>query len=169
MMGWRVGALGGLALAVGCGSSPCEAGLEVGQCPPDFELPDHQGQSVSLSSLRGAPVVLEVAASWCARCQDLAVGLVRVGHEVPSVQPVGLLIEDLQGERPDVEDAARWVTGLGLDYAVLADESWAVRRAWEPRLVPQTWLIDAEGVTRWQRKGAGPDAVDDLLDAIGKL
>ncbi|MGZ4271212.1 MAG: redoxin domain-containing protein, partial [Solirubrobacteraceae bacterium] len=32
--------------------------IEPGQTAPDFELPDQDGEPVSLASLRGAPVVV---------------------------------------------------------------------------------------------------------------
>jgi hypothetical protein len=68
-------------LAVGCGApgepdpggppdppSGCEdgapVGLELGQCAPEFILPDSEGSEVALSSFRGSVALVDIAALW---------------------------------------------------------------------------------------------------------
>ncbi len=46
-----------------CGDG-AEVGLEVGQCAPDFTLPDQSGASFSLSSLRGKVALVDISAVW---------------------------------------------------------------------------------------------------------
>jgi|GEM_PF-4352977 len=49
-------------------AEPCgegaEVGLEVGQCAPEFTLPDQSGESFSLSSLRGKVALVDISAVW---------------------------------------------------------------------------------------------------------
>src|SRR5579885_3652040 len=45
-------------------------GIPIGQTAPDFTLTDLNGHQVTLSSLRGHPVVINFWASYCAPCQD---------------------------------------------------------------------------------------------------
>jgi cytochrome oxidase Cu insertion factor (SCO1/SenC/PrrC family) len=47
---------------------PCgpdaDVGLEVGQCAPDFQLPDAAGRPFTLSSLRGKVALVDISAVW---------------------------------------------------------------------------------------------------------
>jgi len=46
-----------------CGPSAVR-GLEVGQCAPDFTLPDRYGQPFTLSSQRGKVALVDISAVW---------------------------------------------------------------------------------------------------------
>jgi cytochrome oxidase Cu insertion factor (SCO1/SenC/PrrC family) len=51
------------AAAVPCGPS-AERGLEVGQCAPEFTLPDRTGQAFTLSAQRGKVALVDISALW---------------------------------------------------------------------------------------------------------
>lgn len=110
----------------------------------DFELPGDEGP-VRLSSYRGRAVLVNFWASWCAPCRE----------ELPSMVD---LAEDLRG-RPfvmlavslDEDEAAMrglWnQTGASRSPIVLArDASGELAPAWGTRLLPETYLVDPDGV-----------------------
>ena len=63
---------------VGAGS------LSTGQPAPDFTGTTFDGQKLTLSSLRGKPVLLNFFASWCTSCE----------HELPGIQQEYLAHKD---------------------------------------------------------------------------
>ena len=52
---------GGEAQVCGDGDA---VGLEVGQCAPEFSLPNAQAELVSLSSFRGKVALVDISAIW---------------------------------------------------------------------------------------------------------
>jgi cytochrome oxidase Cu insertion factor (SCO1/SenC/PrrC family) len=53
----------GDAAAEVCGPG-ADIGLEVGQCAPDFTLPDAAGQPFTLSAQRGKVALVDISAVW---------------------------------------------------------------------------------------------------------
>ena len=50
--------------SAGDGATPCDEGLEVGQCPPDISLIDGAGDSHVFSDYQGGPLLLIGTAEW---------------------------------------------------------------------------------------------------------
>ena len=69
-------------LIPGCSSPSKSAGAaqgpQVGKQAPDFQLQSLDGQSVSLSSFQGKPVLINFWATWCPPCRG----------EMPYIQQV---------------------------------------------------------------------------------
>ena len=93
---------------------------QVGQAAPDFTLATFDGQTVSLSSMRGSVVFLNFWASWCDYCKaeipDLrAINGTTAGNDVPvRVMGIGVLADQ---DAPARAMASR----LGIDYLVGRD------------------------------------------------
>lgn len=85
---------------------------------PDFSLPTHDGQTVSLSSLRGRVVLLNFWATWCNTCVV----------EMPSLEK---LAKRMQGKP---------FTMLG----VSVDENWDLVRNFFPEGSAMTVLLDKD-------------------------
>jgi len=143
-------------LAVGLNLNPREVPSPlIGKPAPAFELPVLQqpGKRFVPADMRGKVWLLNVWASWCASCRDehpLLVDLSRKG-----VLPIlGLNYKD-KGE-----DALRWLKQFGDPYQLsVVDADGRIGIDYGVYGVPETYLIDREGVIRYKRIGPVTAAV----------
>ena len=148
------------------GEGPLEQGegVEVGNSAPDFQLQSLDGESVSLSSLRGETVLLNFWATWCPPCRG----------EMPYIQGIyedwvdrGLVILAVNiGESSStVEDFMR---SNNLSFTVLLDTTQGVAQSYAIQYIPTTFFIDKDGII--QDKLIGPfqseKQIEDKLSEI---
>src|SRR3954452_337682 len=126
--------------------------------PPDFQLPDATGRTVSLSQQRGHPVFLNIWATWCPPCVD----------EVPSIEDLarrlhGTDMRMLAVSVDDDWDKIRHFFAKGSDIGVLLDTSHDIPKKFGTDKYPETFLIDAAGRVRYyfinKRDWSRPEAV----------
>lgn len=138
----------------------------VGLGAPDFELPelDPSGKNPSriwrLSDLMGKVVFINFWASWCEECKK----------EKPSMQR---LYEMMQGKpfqtitilyRDNPEKAMAYMKKNGFTMPVLLDTNKKASYSYGVTGVPETYIIDREGVLRKKIIGGG---VWDSPEALG--
>ena len=132
----------------------------VGKPAPAFELPVLQqpDRRFAPAEMRGKVWLLNVWASWCVSCRDehpVLVAFSRRG-ELPIL---GLNYKD------HGEDAAAWLKRYGDPYAFsVVDADGRIGIDYGVYGVPETYLIDAEGVIRY--KQIGPLTAAILEDRI---
>ncbi len=146
----------GVFLAVGLKLDPREVPSPLIDKPaPQFELPRllQMDGVVGPADLRGEVWLLNVWASWCSACRvehplfnDLA------GRKI--VRMVGLNYKDAPA------DARRWLREFGNPYDMIAvDREGAAGIDWGVYGVPETFVIDREGVIRYKHIGPVDDKV----------
>lgn len=126
----------------------------VGQPAPAFELPvlNDEGELVSLESLRGKPVLLNFWATWCVSCPQEHPWLVQLARKHGTdIQFVGVAYEEKSAEIQSWLD-----TNGGSAYPTLIDINGKAAIAFGVYGVPETYVIDSDGVIR--DKVTGPVA-----------
>jgi cytochrome c biogenesis protein CcmG/thiol:disulfide interchange protein DsbE len=121
----------------------------IGRPAPAFELPTLQGEGGPLSpaALQGQVWVLNVWASWCAPCRAEHPLLVEAAR-ARQVTLVGLNTKD------DPRAAQEWLRALGDPYAqVGSDRDGRVAIDYGVYGVPETFVIDREGIVRFKHVG----------------
>lgn len=138
-----------LLLLIGaCGQQARVA--EVGKPAPDFSLRDRSGKTWTLSELKGQVVFVNFWATWCPPCRE----------EMPSMQelytsmPPGRfkMLAILYKDEPASADEL--VAQSGYTFPVLLDPNNETGRAYGLTGVPETYIVDREGVLR--EKYIGP-------------
>jgi len=143
-----VGILALLGIGASCdSSSPSEA--------PDFTLPTLTGSNVTLSELRGAPVVLNFWSIGCSFCRQQLPYLENVANQTEG------LIEVIA---VNMVDSAESVQSFFGEYeptmTVALDENAAVFVSYcqdfdnSRGYIPFTLFIDSEGLVQYKRIGA---------------
>lgn len=125
------------------------ASTMIGQTLPEFDLPPASADRPGLATnnLRdGKPRLLNIFASWCIPCIAEAPQLEALRRQ--GVDIAGVAIRD----RP--EDVARFLANYGNPYARIgADDLSELQLAIGSSGVPETFVIDGQGIIRYQHIG----------------
>jgi thioredoxin-dependent peroxiredoxin len=149
-----------------------------GQEAPDFTLPDQDGNEVTLSGLRGQPVVLYFfPKADTPGCTTQACGVRdhRSDYEASGARVVGVSPDTVAAQRKFAEK-------YGLDFTLLADENhevadlygvWGEKRMYGKTymgVARATFLIDADGTVAKVFPKVSPKTHDEVvLEALGEL
>jgi cytochrome c biogenesis protein CcmG/thiol:disulfide interchange protein DsbE len=130
---------------------------------PAFSLRTLAGKPLSLSGLRGHPVVLNFWASWCPPCKD----------EQPSMaaawqyyQPQGVRFVGVEF-RDTAPDLRAFLRRYGGGWPTLQDPGQQTAINYGVAGPPETFFIDRRGIVRYKVVGALSSAV--LAQQIGRL
>lgn len=133
---------------------------------PDFTLKTLDGQSVTLSSLRGKVVLVNIWASWCPPCRAEMPAIERVYQDNKDNGFVVLAIDStVQDTRAN---AQAFVAENALSFPILLDETGAATRQYRVQSLPTSFFIGADGVISEVVVG-GPMAEALLISRVEKL
>jgi len=129
---------------------------------PDLELPDLEGNMVSLRSFPGKIVVFDFWAVWCGPCIDSIPFFQemedRYGDQ--GVVVVGMHVDD---NVPSTEEIQGYLDDRGAKYVNLlstveADEAFRIFA------MPTTYITDRDGIVRTRHIGFNPARTPDRLE-----
>lgn len=133
---------------------------------PDFSLEQLGRGEITLSSLRGQVVILNLWASWCPPCRAEMPALQRVyeGNKDRGLQVLGVHTTFQDREAAAIE----FTSQHGLSFPILFDRSGLVSRMYQMRALPTTFFIDHEGIIQEVVIG-GPLSEVSLQTTVEKL
>jgi len=150
-------------------SEPADiASLEVaptqGSLAPDFSLLTVDGEQITLSELRGHPVMINLWATWCAPCR---IEMPHIQDRFERYAEDGFIVLAVDFDEP-AEFVAEFRDELGLTFDLLLDPGAEVQELYRNRSYPSTFFIDANGVIQVQHIGLMTEGqLDENLAAIG--
>jgi cytochrome c biogenesis protein CcmG/thiol:disulfide interchange protein DsbE len=119
-----------------------QGALRAGAEAPDFSLESLDGAQVRLSELRGRPVMLTFATSWCPACRDEAPRLETLHTQHPELMVV--LVDSNETD----EVVRGFAAEFGMTHTVLLDGSGLVSNRYRVFAIPTTFFIDRDGIIR---------------------
>ncbi len=144
--------------------------LVVGMNAPDFSLPDLQGKNQRLSAYRGKVIFLNFWATWCKPCKE----------EMPSMQ---VLWDNLKQEDfvmlaismdrvTTTKEIPPFVENMKLTFPILTDSWGQTDKRYKLMGVPETYIIDQNGVLREKvigpRDWTRPESMETIVQLLQK-
>jgi cytochrome c-type biogenesis protein len=142
--------------------------VQVGKAAPDFALKDVDGNSVSLSALRGKPVLISFWATWCVPCRD-ELPLIRDEYLAHRAQGLAVVAIDFGDE--SAATVRRFWQSMNLDPPPVLDPSGTASTAYGVALsstgLPVSVLVARDGtVSSYEPFPLTKDFLDPALQKI---
>jgi len=144
--------LAGTLLMAGCNSNSTPQVPEVPEGSnqaPDFQLQTPDGQDISLSNLRGKPVLINF---WATRCPPCI-------YEMPFLQQVyeewsgkGLVVLAINSE-DSASKISEFMQSNNFSFTALLDPGGSIALKYGIRYIPTTFLINKDGIIQGIKTG----------------
>jgi cytochrome c biogenesis protein CcmG, thiol:disulfide interchange protein DsbE len=147
-------------LLVGCdrGDHPGN----IGRTAPEFIMSDGS-QIVDINKLHGRIVVLNLWATWCAPCVEELPSLLALQKRIPQLAVVGVSTD----QDPDVYH--HFLIQHHVDLLTVRDADQKVNALYGTVLIPETYIIDRDGIIRRKFVGAQDWTSPEITDYLSKL
>lgn len=135
-------ALGATALVrVGSGMDR----VEVGSRMPDFKVTDpHTRDTLSLREhYKGSVTLVNIWATWCVPCRTEMPAMERVYHDY---KDRGFRIAAVSVDEAADDVVNEFTTNLGLSFDILHDRSGDIQKVYQTTGVPESFLVNQEGI-----------------------
>lgn len=141
--------------------------VAAGKVATEFKLRDLGGHEVSLSSMRGKVVFLNLWATWCEPCR----------REMPSIEKLyekfgkdkSFVILAVSEDSDGSTAVAPYVKQSGYKFEILLDPRNDVGEAYNVSGIPETFVIDRDGRIVAHHLGPYDWANPDIRDALQEL
>lgn len=139
-------------------------GNQVGDIAPDFTLKDLDGNTVTLSSLRGKKVILNFWATTCPYCK---IEMPALNQFIKSHKDDTVLLAIDLGESPS--KVKQYLEGKGYEFTVLLDTDLSTIYDYQVQFIPMSYFIDKNGIIRAISNGAMTyDEIEEYYKSISR-
>jgi cytochrome c biogenesis protein CcmG/thiol:disulfide interchange protein DsbE len=139
--------------------------VQIGEQAPDFVLTTFEGNQINTADLRGKVILVNFWASWCNPCELEAPDL-QTSWEM--YEPTGEVVY-LGVDWTDTDTEAReYMERFGITYLSGPDYGTRISQAYRTTGVPETYIIDQDGVLVFVKKGPF-SSLQEILAVIDPL
>jgi cytochrome c biogenesis protein CcmG/thiol:disulfide interchange protein DsbE len=156
-----------LLLSLGSVSlTACDRGdhpTHVGSPALDFTLTDADSRTVSLDQFRGRIVIVNFWATWCFPCIDELPSLLAMQHRMPQVTVIAI------SQDQDAAAYRAFLQTYHVDLLTLRDPSMRVQYLYGTQKIPESYVIDRNGILRRKFVSAQDWTSPEIVDYLSKL
>ncbi len=134
----------------------------IGVPAPQFALSDGSG-SVVLDRLRGHIVIVNFWATWCPPCIEELPSLLALQHDMPQVTVLAISQDE------DPQAYAQFLLANHVTLLTLRDPSARIPRLYGTSKIPESYVIDANGILRRKFVSAQNWTSPEILNYLRKL
>lgn len=129
---------------LGAAADPSRPGLT-----PSLSLPDATGAAVSLESLKGRVVLVDIWASWCPPCKAAfpAYDALFTEYRDRGLEVLAINVDETR------KAADAFLRGRTYAVRVLFDPTGSAPAGFKLKAMPTSYLVDRKGVTRFAHEG----------------
>lgn len=140
------------------GKGPVDSGVA-----PNFTLTDFNGQTVTLSDLRGKVVIINFWASWCPPCREEAAYLEQTWRKYKDQGVVFIGVDYVDTEK----EALAYIAEFDITYLNGPDIGTRIAQAYNIKGVPETYYVDRKGTLRGVHIGPLTSPIlDEKIDEL---
>jgi peroxiredoxin len=111
---------------------------------PDFTLELLEGGEITLSDLRGNPVIINFWATWCGPCREEMPAIEKVYRDY---KDLGLVVIGLNLTSQDTEQAVTaFIQEFDLTFPIALDRNASTSYKYQLKGLPTTYFINSQGV-----------------------
>jgi len=151
----KVGLIVAMFSIVAGATSCTSTAPEVGKQAPDFTLGTMAGTEITLSELRGTPVVLNFWAIYCPYCQRELPYFEQLAEQ--SAGEVAIIMVNTQDARSGIE---KFFGDYKVHFTVALGGGTQVSDKYNIQYIPTTFFIDSGGIIRNIKIGAFPNEME---------
>jgi peroxiredoxin len=126
-------------------NSPDSYGVAVGKKAPDFRVVDlATGDTVSLrEKYKGQVTLVNIWATWCGPCKEEMPAMEQAYKELA---PKGFKVAAVSIDETDAASVTSFAAELDVTFDLLQDRSGLIQRTYQTTGVPESFLLDRDGV-----------------------
>ena len=127
--------------------------------------PSQHQLAALLSQNKGKVVLLDFWASWCSPCRRSFPWLIEMQNTYRE-QGLTVIAVNIDVERADAE---KFLTDFAVNFNIIYDPDAVIGRQYQLKGMPSSFLIDKEGIVRYQHTGFVIDKLDQYEQHIKTL
>ena len=133
---------------------------------PDFTFPGLDGKKVSLSDYKGKVVLVNIWATWCKPCVDEMPSMEKLYHKFKGKNFEILAVSI---DEPGLKAVAPFMKKYNLTFPALIDSEGAVKARYGITGVPESFIIDKQGILIKKIVGPVNWAAPNIFRFFGEL
>jgi cytochrome c biogenesis protein CcmG, thiol:disulfide interchange protein DsbE len=124
---------------------PAVEGVEVGKRAPDYRAPNlSTGDTLSLrDAAKGRVTLVNIWATWCIPCKAEMPAMEKLYR---TLGPKGFRILAVSIDEGSDDDVRKFAKDVGVSFEILHDRSGRIQQIYQTTGVPESFLLDRDGV-----------------------